>query len=158
MKKFTKNEIEGTRNYFRTQGFKEVDVALGNRRFSYFVVPQSLEPNLPDFVIRLTGEPADGHVLGISDSVREEHRSYAVAHEFIEFTEIGIGAPDRCARALEEELRLVPENQKPSYLPMRRGFFRNLIAYCSNQPAGLYTESDLNQFRKNLATLEKLVG
>ena len=156
MKKFTKEEIEGTRNYFRSQRFKEVEVALGDRRFSYFVVPQSLEPNLPDFVIRLTGEPSDGYVLGISDSIKERHRQYAVAHEFIEFNELGIDSPDRCIRALEEELKLVPAHEKPDYVSMRRDFFKNLIPYCSRQPQ-FYTESDLAQFRQNLARLEELV-
>lgn len=156
MKKFTKDEIEKTRNYFRNQGFKKVDVSLGNRKFSYFVVPQSLEPNLPDFVIRLTGEPSDGYVFGVSDSVKERHRQYVVAHEFIEFNEFGIDSQDRCTKALEEELRLVLTQDQPDYLRMRRDFFRNLIQYCLNQ-SELYTESDLNQFRQNLARLEELV-
>jgi len=156
MKKFSKDEIEGTRNYFRNQGFTEITVTIGSRKFSYFIVPQSLEPNLPDFVIRLTGEPSEGYVLGISDSVKESHRQYAVAHEFIEFNEIGINVPNRCTRALEEELKLVPQDEQREYALMRRDFFKNLVSYCSKQPE-FYSESDLNQFRQNLAKLEELV-
>src|SRR3989338_2835214 len=127
MLKFTKEEIEGARSYFRNQGFQEVDVHLGNRKFSYFVVPQSQEPNLLNFVIRLSGELNDGYVLGVSDNVDESHRQYAVAHEYIEFAELGIDTPNRCVRALEEELQLFPEDIKPDYIRMRRDFFKDLI-------------------------------
>ena len=132
MRKFTKDQIEGARTHFRSREFQEVEVTLDNRTFSYFVVPQSEEPNLPDFVIRLTGESDDGYVLGISDSVDERYRQYAVSHEFIEFVETGIDTPDRCIGALEEELKLVPEDIKPDYIRMRRDFFRNLIPYSAN--------------------------
>src|SRR3989344_3498419 len=99
MKKFTKLEIDGARKYFRSQSMPEVEVTLGNRNFSYFILPQSLEPNLPNFLYRYTGELPDGYVFGISDSVNEVLRPYAVAHEFIEFTEIGIHTKNRCAAA-----------------------------------------------------------
>ena len=125
MKKFTKTEIDGTREYFRSQNFHEVEAKLGNRRFTYFILPQSLEQKLSDFVFRCTGELSDGYIFGISDSVKEEYRKYAVAHEFIEFTEIGIHNINRCATALEEELKLVPEDIKKDYLRMRKVFFRN---------------------------------
>ncbi|NQU98441.1 hypothetical protein HQ533_03155 [Candidatus Woesearchaeota archaeon] len=156
MKSFSKDEIEGTRNFFRNKNFQEVDVSLGDRTFSYFVVPQSQEPNLVNFVVRLTGKPEDGYVLGISDSVDSRYRQYAVVHEFIEFVEIGINTKDRCVKALDEELKLVPEDLKPDYIRMRAEFFRNLIPFCSKQPE-FYTNDDLNQFRKNLAKLEELV-
>ena|SRR3989344_2247725 len=134
--------------------YQEREVSLGNRTFRYFVIPQ--EPRLPHFVLRMTGDNSDGHVLGIADSVDERYRPYAVAHEFIEFTEIGIEEPERCIRALEEEIELVPENIRKSYLSMRRDFFRDLIGYCSQQPEH-YTQYDLEQFRQNFIRLEELL-
>lgn len=68
-------------------------VQISTREFTYFVLLQSIEPNLVPFVFRCTGQPDDGYVLEIADTVREEYRPYAVAHEFIEFTEIGIDTP-----------------------------------------------------------------
>ena len=156
MKKFTKAEIDGTRKYFNSQGMPEVEVILGNHKFSYFIMPQSLEPDLADFVFRCTGKLSDEYVFGISDSVKEEYRQYAVAHEFIEFTEIGIDKSNRCMYALEEELKLVPEDIKSDYLIMRRDFFRNLISYCASR-AENYTETDLNEFRQSLTKLENLI-
>ena len=155
MKKYTKADMEGARDYFRNNGFPEVDVALGVRNFSYFVMPQSLNPSLPDFVYRCTGEPEDGYVFGISDSVDEIFRPYAVAHEFIEFTEVGIDTPNRCVSALEEELKLVPSDIKNDYVAMRKSFFENLIEYCLNQ-SETYTESDISEFRQSLDKLNEL--
>lgn len=156
MKKFTKAEIDGARKYFESKNFQKVGANLDNLKFTYFVLPQSLEPNLPDFVYRCAGELPDGYVFGISDSVREDYRQYAVAHEFIEFTKIGIDTTNRCVGALEEELNLVPENIKPGYLIMRKNFFKNLIDYCSKHQ-DYYTKSDLNEFKKTLDKLRRLV-
>jgi hypothetical protein len=155
MKKFTKEDIDGAREYFKEQGYPEVKVNLGNRCFSYFVMPQELCSSLPDFVYRCTGELADGFVFGISESVRPDFRQYAVAHEFIEFTEIGIDTKDRCVKALEEELKLVPSEIKNDYMIMRRDFFKNLIEYCSNEVE--YTKEDINEFKQSLSRLEELV-
>lgn len=155
MKRFTREEIDGVRTHFRNQGYQEIYATLGSREFSYFIVPQSLRPDIPNFVIRLTGEIDDGYVLGISDSVDARQRPYAVAHEFIEFIEIGIDTPDRCTRALDEELELVPEDIKPGYVRMRRDFFRDFIPLASDQPQ-FYTEDDLRQLRENLKRLEEL--
>jgi len=156
MKKFTKQEIYGARKYFKGRKFQEVDVNLGNRSFSYFVMPQILAPELPDFVFRCTGNPGDGYVFGISDSVAEQYRQYAVAHEFIEFTEIGMETPNRCVKALEEELKLVPEEIKPDYLRMRKTFFDTLIKYCAKHTED-YTENDMREFKQTLSRLEQLV-
>ncbi len=156
MHTFTKEDIDKARFYFRNQNFQEVDTTLGNRRFNYFVLPQSMEPKLLNFVMRMTGKLEDGYVLGISDNVDSKYRAYAVAHEYIEFMEIGIDTPDRCVKALEEELKLVPENILPEYVAMRAKFFRDLIAFCTAQPK-YYTKEDLTQFQRNALKLEKIL-
>ena len=157
MKQFTESEINQARSYFKEQEFAEIQVTLGEHSFSYFVLPQSLEPNLPDFVYRCTGQDPDDYVLGISDSIEERFRQYAVAHEFIEFTQIGINTKDRCVKALEKELELVPEDIKPDYIQMRLNFFRNLIQYCSAQPE-FYTKTDIKEFQQSLRKLTELVS
>ncbi len=157
MKSFTKAEIDGTRDYFRGQDFEEVQVSLDGCEFSYFVLPQSLEPRLADFAFRSTGEKADGYVLGISDSVDPRFRPFAMAHEYLEFVEIGIDTPGRCVMALERELSLVPDDIMEEYLPFRRDFFSNLIEYCSAQP-DKYSPSDINEFKGSLARLEELIS
>jgi len=106
--------------------------------------------------MRLTGNSQDGYVLGISDKVDPMHRQYAVAHEYIEFIEIGIDTPNKCITALDEELKLVPEDIKPDYIRMRAEFFRDLVSYGSKKPES-FTTDDLRQFRQNATRLEDLM-
>ncbi|MBT4935692.1 hypothetical protein HOL21_02150 [Candidatus Woesearchaeota archaeon] len=155
MKKFSKEGIDGTRAYFE-DNFDEIEVTLGDSEFSYFVLPHTLEPNLKNFVFRCTGEPEDGYVFGISDTVPEQFRQYAVAHEYIEFMRIGMGTPDRCMTALEEELKLVPKDIRHDYMRMRRDFFHDLIQYCEAKPEK-YTPDDIAEFKGSLRLLEELV-
>jgi len=157
MKKFTREEIEKARRFFRSKGFEEVEESFLGSNFSYFVLPQRLEPALPDFVYRCTGEPYDGHVFGISDSVDPMFRPYAVFHEYVEFMKIGIDAPGRCVRALNVELAAVPKNKKPEYVKMRRNFFRNLVDYCSKQP-DKYPAEDVAEFKRSLSRLEEIAN
>ena len=156
MKKYSPEEISSTREYFRKQRYPEIQANVGNINFSYFLLPQQLEPNLKDFVFRCTGDSPDEYVVGISDSVKEEFRPYAVAHELIEFLKIGIDQPNRCVRALEEEVAHVPVAIKPEYLQMRRNFFRNLLVYAAQQPEN-FSQHDLAEFDQSLSRLEKLV-
>lgn len=154
MKKYSKEEIDRTRAHFENCGFEKVSVVLGGRTFDYFVLPQSLSPELPDFVFRSTGEQSDGYVFGISDSVRKDFRKYAVAHEYIEFMELGENK-NRCVSALEEELKLVPAGIKRGYIKMRTDFFDNLIKYCTARP-DQYTNEEINEFRKSFDRLKEL--
>lgn len=156
MKKYSKEEINGTRGYFQSQGFEEVDVTLEDLQFTYFVMPKELEPLLPDFVFRCTGDENAGYVFGISDSVDDRFRQFAVAHEYIEFTQIGMDTPKRCATALERELALVPEDIKDEYVDMRHRFFSNLIEYCQEKP-DKYTPHDINEFKSSLSRLEEIM-
>ena len=154
MKKYTKEEIDRNRSYFMSQKYDRVHTSIQGKKFSFFILPQESEPNLEHFVMRMTGEPEDGFVFGIADSVREDFRLYAVAHEYIEFMELGMDTPDRCVKALEQELELVPEKIKTEYIQMRRDFFSNLIDYCTDNPE--YTADDLKEFRQCLERLEEL--
>lgn len=153
MEQNTKQEIEEARKFMIDNRFEEVHVSLAGLEFSYFVLPQSLNPSLPDFVYRCTGAPEDSAVFGISDSVPEESRKYAVAHEVIEFGQIGLHVKGRCSQALKKELSLVPESIKTNYIEMRRNFFRNLIDYAKNNN---YSQGDIQEFKASLSELEKI--
>ncbi len=154
MKKSPKNEIENLRNICERNGFELVETSVGGESFSYYVIPQSMQPNFSDFVIRATGEPEHGYVLGISDSVPEEHRKYAVFHEYTEFMKIGIDTKDRCVQALEKELEQVPDSIKSEYIARRQDFFKNAIRFCY-QDKEHYTQQDIKEFGKSLARLYK---
>ena len=154
MKKYSKEQIDETRNHFKKERYAEIGVSIHGNDFSYYVLPKSLQPALPDFVFRMTGEPEDGYVFGISDSMPDAFRQYAVAHEFIEFTRIGIDTQGRCVEALRTELMLVPEDIKSDYINRRMDFFNNLVEYCKNQAD--FTPEDIIEMQQSLSKLESL--
>ncbi len=155
MKKFTKIEIEETKKHFRSKGYEEVRVELGNRDFSYFILPQSINPNLQNFAFRMSGDPKDGVLIGVSDKVKEGFRKYVAIHEYIEFAEIRYDERNRCVLALDRELNLVPESIKPEYLKMRRDFFEALVKYCKIYPQ-LYTDDDIDEMEISKRNLEEI--
>lgn len=156
MRVFTKEEIEERRRQFRSEGFREKSAEVGDLRFSYFVIPQELNRDLPHFTFRMTGKnKEDSAIYGIADSVREDFRPYAVAHEVIEFSQIGVDVEGRCVKALEKEISLVPEDIKGEYLAMRKEFFDRLIPYASSDPS--YTKEDVHEFRGSLEKLDEIL-
>ncbi len=155
MKKFSRQEIDGTRAYFRNRNYEELDADIGGLTFSYFVIPRGVEPGLPFFVCRLTGEPRDGYVFGVSDQVEDDLRVYPVFHEAIEFFKIGYSKNGRCASALKRELELVPKNRLAHYVGMRRSFFSALAAHAVRHREA-YTEDDILEFMRSLQILEDI--
>lgn len=153
MKLYSKKEIADARQFLQENGYPEQEVTLNGRTFTFFVMPHALNRDLPGFAYRCTGRPGDGYVIGVSDFIRDEFRPFVAAHEYIEYVEIG-DRPDRCVRALEEELAIVPRFLKKSYLTMRQEFFTNLIAYLTREQRT--SVDDLAEFRKSLARLEAL--
>lgn len=156
MLKYSKNDIELAKGYFERKKYQRVDAALDSHNFSFYILPQHLNHKLPDFAYRCTtGNPQDGGVFGVSDSLPPEFRPHWALHEIVEFTEIGMDAPDRCVRALEKELAIVPEQIRPDYVRRRRAFFENLIRYAQDNPKE-FTAEDVKEFQKSYQHLEQL--
>ena len=157
MEKYTKEKIEQTRRAIIENGGRKVETDVAMRRFTYYQIPADLNPQLPDFVCRATGDPRDGYVLGISDEFPEDMQRYAVFHEYMEFIEIGIDTQGRCLRALEAELAEVPREILHEYIARRAKFFRNLIPYIRENTES-YTQEDIKEMeasRDRLNQLEK---
>ena len=155
MQTYSKEEIDARRIFFKEQGFKEIDAEIGDLKFSYFVIPKELNSGLSNFVFRMTGKDRqDGAIYGVSNSIKEDFRRYAVAHEVIEFSEIGINQIGRCAKALEREISLVPKEIRADYVKMRTQFFKDLISYTSSSQH--YTDEDLREFKTSLKRLAQL--
>lgn len=162
MKEFSLPEIEGTREYFKKEGFAVEEARLGDLYVSYWVVPQKAFADLPDFAMRMTNtNPETSEVLGIfgvSDSVPQELRPYWAAHEIIEFTQIGINTKKRCVSAEEGVVGLVPDGLKDAYIAKRTEFFTNLVEFFRKDlkaGAGNYTKAD---FREAVTTRQYLRG
>lgn len=162
MKEFSQAEIEGAEAYFTSQKYRVEEVRVGDLEISYFVLPQSSAPDLPDFAWRMTHtDPQTGKVsgrYGVSDSVPEELRPYWVAHEKIEFEDIGINTSGRCISAERRIIDLVPGSLKSKYVIRRTAFFTNLVEYFRKDlkaGTGNYTKAD---FREAVSVRQYLRG
>lgn len=138
MKKHTQRQIDNARDWATAQNFEKVDVKLENGlEFSYFVMPQSLNPELPHFVWQCSNQGQG--VFGVADTVPAHFRKVVVAHEVYESLLSPYGT---CAGALDLEFSILAKEDHVSvtssrshyvdYMRMRQAFFRNLIAYTIN--------------------------
>lgn len=133
MKEFSPQQIEQTRLFFENRRFPTEQVRLGALHLSYWVIPQAMNPDLPDFALRLTTtDPKTKEVsgiFGVSDSIPAEIRPYWAAHEIIEFTKIGIDTYSSCRLAEEQTLSIVPETLRGEFIQRRTAFFTNLMDF-----------------------------
>jgi hypothetical protein len=146
-RQFTVEEIEGSKNFFLSNDYSLVDCEVGGRSFQYFVLSNSLT-TLKNFAFRATGNCLE-YVLGVSEDVPSEFRSYWMLHEYAEYVE-----GKRCIEALEEELNLVPEGIRNDYLSLRRRFFIDLVEYCKE--SGQYDNDVIAEFVESRNRLEEL--
>lgn len=98
-------------------------IEFGGKQREYKVVDRNLDSPAPRYFISYgSGTPF------ISDEVPEDYREPMVLHELTEF-ELLTGEEDRCVKALDAELKIVPEEIKGDYVKFRRGVFESLIKY-----------------------------
>lgn len=164
MKEFSSQAIEQTKSFLEGKNFPVENSKVGNLEVSYWIIPQSLNPTLPDFAFRMTNtDSATGEVLGIfgvSESVPQELRPYWAAHEIIEFTQIGIGKEGRCEEAEKTVVNLLPDNLRRQYIDKRILFFSNLVNFFQQElikSTEDYTENDVKEAQDSLAYLQSLI-
>ena len=154
--KYTPQEIEGFRRFFAEMNWPEVRSEIDGHKFSYMVVPRTLNEEVPDLVLSYVGDCLGLYIICVSESITPEFRKYAAFHEYVEFIRPGVLGKDKCRSALERELSTVPGDKLTEYASMRRDFFSDLIKYASRH-AELFKESDIDGFRSSLSLLEQIV-
>ncbi len=156
MRIYTLDEIERTRAYFERECFSPVNAHYEGLHFRYYRLPPNLNPELQNFVFRMTSSPRNqGHLFGISTDVPEFLQPYWVRHEVVEFLIQEPGLKNSCLSALEEELKVIPPGLHPVHVPLRRTFFDNLMTYATNHPAD-FSGEDIAEFQRSLDKLRKL--
>ncbi len=112
----TIEQIEQTEAYFRKEKFPVVVSDAAGRDLKYHIIPQSLNPDLPDFIYRVTNDKTKRNVMGVSQSVPKELQPYFILAEYIEFIEIGLGARGRIKEAERRTLNVIPTDLLKDYL------------------------------------------
>lgn len=159
MHEFTPQQIEATKRYFEVERFAVERTQIGGIAVEYFVIPQSQNPALPDFALRMTHTNDTGEVFGIfgvSNSIPSPLRPYVALHEIVEFTEIGIKTQNRCVTAEQRVLSLIPENLRDEYIQRRILFFSKLISFFRDEiekSPDSYDKEDISEAQSTLALL-----
>lgn len=163
MKEFLQPQIDSAKEFFESQGYPVETSTLGDLTVSYYVLPQGLNPELPDFAFRMTVTDSQTHevsgIFGVSDSVSEKLRPYWAAHEVIEFVEIGISEIGRCIEAEERVLGLVGQDLNEEYVDKRLAFFENLCKYFEGKlsdGSSDFQYGDLEETRKTFEYLKEV--
>ena len=163
MKKFIRKEIEKQKAYFKRNNYLEKETNVGGRNLKYFILPANIVPDeikrcLPDFIFRMTGNPKDGYILGISEKVPEKFRPYAILNEYIEFMEKDLSDSKRAVEAEKEVLKYVPEKIKLDYIKWRADFFQKILNGNKKNPElFMFSPNDVYTFEKNKLMLEKMI-
>ncbi len=163
MKEFDPTQIDSTRAYIESLNAPVETTEIDGIAYSYYVLPQSLNPDLPDFAFRMTGlNPETGNtegIYGVSDSVPESLRPFWAAHEVREFAQIGINAPERCITSEQQTVRSIPPELQSGYVNRRIAFFNNLLKYFQTEiekDSGNFSVEDIEEAKKTKAYLESL--
>ncbi len=160
MSNFERDAVQKTEAYFLEQQFPTETMEIDGETVSYYVMPQRLEPALPDFAFRMTYRDEEMSstkgIFGVSDSVPEELRPWWVRHEYEEFVRIGHEAIGCCAEAEKRVLVVIPEALRPDYLSRRMRFFANLIPYFQLHPKQ-YDETFISEAQGTLFLLQTAI-
>lgn len=156
MTKYTKEQIEETRNYFISQGFPLRETSVGNKDLSFFVLAPELNPDLKNFAFACVGDPLGEKVIGVSAEVPEQFQPYWAFHEATEYVDIGEEVKGRCLMALNRELNVLPVEFKPIYLHVRAQFFRDLVKYAKARPEK-YSAEHVAEFEASRDALSKIL-
>ena len=153
-----KTAVERTRDYFVHHNYPLVNQEVAGRRLEYFLLPQSLNPNLPKFAVAVVSEDKMHHIFGVADTVPEAYRQFWALHEHIEYLEEKDG-PDRCVNSLNMELEAVPPEARVDYIGTRLDFFRDLIEYTRKHSEGISNLPEtIAKYGKSLSRLEQLAA
>ncbi|MBD3208995.1 hypothetical protein GF367_01070 [Candidatus Woesearchaeota archaeon] len=132
MLEHTIKQIEQTKKSFQKQSYPYKTIDIAGRSINYYVVPQTLNEDLPDFVIRISNNEA--YVIGISNSVPEQLQPYFVLEEYIEFMEKGIEKENCVIEAEQEVIAIIPQTFKKDYLKKRIALFTKELILDKKQP------------------------
>ena len=150
----TEEDVRRTRALFLRRDYPLREASIAKREIQYFVLPQELNEDLPDFVFRVTRTGFPEYVMGVSASVPADLQPYFILSEWIEFMELGLGIEGRVVQAEKKVLEIIPEPLRRNYLERRVRLFTAELKLDQDQPEKYALGDDGRvEFKKNLAYL-----
>jgi hypothetical protein len=151
----TIKEIEKTEKYFQRNNYPLIETEVAGRRLLFYQLPQSLNPDLPDYILRVTNDETKLYVMGVCDSIPEEIQPYFVLAEYIEFIEMGLQKKGKVVDAEKELLRTIPENLKESYVGRKIALYKKELELDLQEPEKyLLLEEGRKEFKDAICFLK----
>jgi hypothetical protein len=155
MKYFEKKEIEKVLKDL-TGNFPEGSTIVGEEEVKYFILPQAINSDLPDFLMAVKNKDLGKYVLGICESVPKELRSAFIFAEYTEFMVYGIEDLNRTVKAEKDTLNKMPDNLKREYLFRKQRMIVKVIELSKKDPETyLFSEEDVKTLKKGIEFLDK---
>ncbi|MEK6890675.1 MAG: hypothetical protein AABX03_00905 [Nanoarchaeota archaeon] len=107
MDKFSKELIDTWRENFTQREYPKREANLDGRVIDYFVMPTSLFQGIPNGLFRMTGNPGDGYIIGVSDEVPVPIQNPFAVSEHDEFIVYGLDDMDKTLHSEQNMLRIL---------------------------------------------------
>lgn len=151
----TKEQIEQARRYFQNEGYSLVKENVAGRGLEYFLLPQDLNEDLPQFIYRVTNTNLADYVLGVCEEVPRELQSFFALAEYIKFKEKGLGLLNRVVNTEKEVLDIIPDKIKEAYIKTKLKLFQRELYLDQVNPEVYQLEDEgRKEFQKAVSFLE----
>ena len=158
MKSFSKDNIDYWRNEFTSRNYTKCDGCLDGRVVEYFVMPSNLFNGIPNGLFRMTGEPKDGYLVGVSDETPGIVRPHFAMSEHDEFIVYGLGDENRTLNSESNMIRIIGEGEivKDYYIKNKLALYYYIL---NNSKDCLeewgFSRKDYEGFQRAVEFLEK---
>jgi hypothetical protein len=109
MYKFKKPDIDKWREEFISRKYPKMEAMIDNRSIDYFVMPTNVFQGIPNGLFRMTGEPNDGYVVGVSTEVPDVIQPHFALSEHDEFLVYGLDDSDRTLHSEQNMLTILKD-------------------------------------------------
>lgn len=126
MHSFTKSQIDAQRKKLALK-YPQGQANLDNRTIDYYILPQELFQGIPNGLHRMTGNPRDGYVIGVSEQIPEELKPYFALAEHDEFMVYGLQDQMRTLHAEQKVISLLNGELQSSYATNKLQLYGHII-------------------------------
>ncbi len=130
MVRFPKPEIDRWRNILDTEWKCPKRVSnVGDSPVNYFELPNRVTEGtgLTRVLFRMTGEPDEGYVVGVTENVPEELKDYWAYAEWAEFMKYGLDNPDKTLHAEQDTLSRMPSEIVLDYATTKAQLYSEML-------------------------------
>ena len=148
MKEFTKYEIDKWRITFIERKYPQRKANLDGRSIDYFILPVDIFQGIPNGLFRMTGNPRDGYIIGVSAEIPTEIKPHFAVSEHDEFMIYGLNDYRRTLHSEENILKILGEsNLKSIYVKNKIKLYDYMISNTKdNLESWGFTEEDYEGF------------